>query len=161
MSGCILPVFNHPPQIAANTAMLDAISFGRLDGGFARAYLPYEFSAFEIDMDSSREKFQETISAVRTLWLEKNVTCNSNFFNFKQVNSFPKPTQLPHPPLWGAAVNSRQSFAWLGEQGFNLLVTPPLTGLNDITDKLDIYREEFSPNEEILIKLLTKINSRV
>ncbi len=114
MSGCILPVFNHPIQIAANTAMLDAISLGRLDVGFARAYLPYEFSAFEIDMDSSREKYQDTISAVKQLWLEKNVDYKSNFFNLNQVNSLPKPTQYPYPPLWGAAVNSRQSFAWLG-----------------------------------------------
>lgn len=147
MTGCILPVFHHPIKIAADTALLDAISQGRLDVGFARAYLPYEFSAFEIDMDSSREKFQQTIAAVKKLWTENNVSCNSAFFNFKEANSFPKPTQAIHPPLWGAAVNSRQSFAWLGEQGFNLLATPPLTQLDDLLEKLDIYREEFTPNE--------------
>ncbi|KTC87839.1 hypothetical protein Ldro_1458 [Legionella drozanskii LLAP-1] len=27
------------------------------------------------------------------------------------------------------------------------MVTPPLTGLSDLVDKLDIYREEFIPNE--------------
>mgnify|MGYP000355415651 CR=1 FL=1 len=147
MTGCILPVFHHPLQIAAHTAMLDALSGGRLDVGFARAYLPYEFSAFDVDMDRSHEKYQDTLSAVKQLWLEKNVTFHSNFFNFEQVNSLPKPTQKPYPPLWGAAVNSRQSFAWLGEQGFNLLVTPPLTGLEDLAVKLRIYREEFIPNE--------------
>lgn len=147
MTGCILPVFHHPVKIAADTALLDAISQGRLDVGFARAYLPYEFSAFEIDMDSSREKFQQTIAAVKKLWTENNVSCNSPFFNFKQANSYPKPTQHIHPPLWGAAVNSRQSFAWLGEQGFNLLATPPLSGLEDLLEKLAIYREEFIPDE--------------
>jgi alkanesulfonate monooxygenase SsuD/methylene tetrahydromethanopterin reductase-like flavin-dependent oxidoreductase (luciferase family) len=147
MTGCILPVFHHPLKIAADTSMLDAISQGRLDVGFARAYLPYEFSAFEIDMDSSREKFQETIATVKKLWTENNVSCKSNFYNFKNLNSFPKPTQPFHPPLWGAAVNARQSFAWLGEQGFNLLVTPPLTKMEDLIEKLDIYREAFSPNE--------------
>lgn len=147
MTGCILPVFHHPIQIAANTAMLDALSNGRLDIGFARAYLPYEFSAFEIDMDESREKYQDTISAVKKLWTETNVSIESKFFNFTKANSLPKPTQYPHPPLWGAAVNSRQSFAWLGEQGFNLLVTPPLTGLEDLIVKLDIYREAFIPND--------------
>ena len=147
MTGCILPVFHHPLQIAANSSMLDAISKGRLDVGFARAYLPYEFSAFEIDMDESRDKYQETIAAVKKLWTEKNVSVASKFFNFTKANSLPKPTQYPHPPLWGAAVNSRQSFAWLGEQGFNLLVTPPLTGLEDLEAKLDIYREAFTPND--------------
>src|SRR3990167_7852138 len=52
MTGCILPAFHHPIQIAAETALLDAISKGRLDVGFARAYLPYEFSAFGIDIDT-------------------------------------------------------------------------------------------------------------
>jgi len=47
MTGCILPVFHHPVKIAAKTAMLDAISDGRVDVGFARAYLPHEFSTFQ------------------------------------------------------------------------------------------------------------------
>lgn len=147
MTGCILPAFHHPIQIAAETAQLDAISMGRLDVGFARAYLPYEFSAFEIDMNTSRERYEQTISAVKTLWTEKNVSINSDFFRFSNVSSLPLTTQKPYPPIWGAAVNSRQSFAWLGEQGHNLLVTPPLTSLYDLTNKLKIYRESFVPNE--------------
>lgn len=147
MTGCILPVFHHPIQIAAKTAMLDAISNGRLDVGFARAYLPYEFEAFEIDMDNSREKFQDTIIAVKKLWVEDKTTCETPFFNFHNVRSLPAPTQLPHPPLWGAAVNSRQSFAWLGEHGFGLLATPPLSTFDELVNKIDIYRDSFVANE--------------
>ncbi len=147
MTGCILPAFHHPIQIAAETSLLDAISEGRLDVGFARAYLPYEFSAFGIDINTSRERFEQTISAVRKLWTEKNVTVDSDFFQLSNANSLPIPTQTPHPPIWGAAVNARQSFAWLGEQGFSLLVTPPITTLHDLVDKLEIYRESFIPNE--------------
>src|SRR3984885_9633962 len=33
----------HPPKPAGGVAMLDAISNGRLDVGFARAFLPHEF----------------------------------------------------------------------------------------------------------------------
>lgn len=146
MTGCILPVFHHPIQIAAETAMLDAISAGRLDVGFARAYLPYEFDAFGIDMDSSRLRFEETISAVKKLWTEEKIKISTPFFNIKEAQSFPKPTQTPHPPLWGAAVYSRQSFAWLGEQGFNLLVTPPLTSMNVLRENIQIYKESFVPN---------------
>jgi alkanesulfonate monooxygenase SsuD/methylene tetrahydromethanopterin reductase-like flavin-dependent oxidoreductase (luciferase family) len=146
MTGCILPAFHHPIQIAAKTAQLDAISNGRVDVGFARAYLPYEFSAFNIDMDESRSRYEETISATIQLWTQRNVTISSKFFNFKNVNSLPLPTQKYHPPIWGAAVNSRQSFAWLGEQGFGLLVTPSLTGLQELSNKIKIYRECFVPN---------------
>jgi alkanesulfonate monooxygenase SsuD/methylene tetrahydromethanopterin reductase-like flavin-dependent oxidoreductase (luciferase family) len=143
MTGCILPVFHHPVQIAAKTAMLDAISNGRLDVGFARAYLPHEFSTFKISMDGSRDIFEKTIEGVIRLWCKDNVSMLTDYFILNKATSLPKPVQTPHPPIWGAAVMSRQSFSWLGEQGFNLLVTPPLTGLSQLRDKIDIYLETF------------------
>jgi len=143
MTGCILPVFHHPVQIAAKTAMLDAISNGRLDVGFARAYLPHEFSTFKVSMDGSRDIFEKTIEAVIKLWTEENVSMDTDYFNIHQATSLPKPVQQPHPPIWGAAVMSRQSFSWLAEQGFNLLVTPPLDGLIHLRAKTDIYRDTY------------------
>ena len=147
MTGCLLPAFHHPIQIAAETAQVDAISCGRLEVGFARAYLPYEFNAFGIDMDTSRERFETAINAVRALWTTKHVSASNAYFSYDKINSLPLVTQIPHPPIWGAAVNARQSFAWLGENGFGLLVTPPLTSLNDLVAKLAIYREAFVPSE--------------
>src|SRR6185312_9074176 len=64
MTGCVLPAFHHPVQLAAHTAMLDALSGGRLDVGFARAWLPYEFQALGVPLDSSRDRFEATIRAV-------------------------------------------------------------------------------------------------
>lgn len=141
MTGCLLPVFHHPITLAAETAMVDAISGGRLDVGFARAYLPYEFDAFGISMDQSRERFCETIQAVKKLWLEDDVSITTPFFNFTHVNSLPKTVQTPHPPVWCAAVNSRQTFSWAAEQGFNLLVTPPPGPYDKLVDNLELYHE--------------------
>src|SRR5262249_33065659 len=39
VTGAVLPVFNHPFKLAGEIAMLDGISDGRLDVGFARAFL--------------------------------------------------------------------------------------------------------------------------
>src|SRR5439155_1004718 len=36
VTGAVLPVFNHPLKLAGQLTMLDAISGGRLDAGFAR-----------------------------------------------------------------------------------------------------------------------------
>lgn len=143
MTGCILPVFEHPVKIAAKTAMLDAISHGRLDVGFARAYLPHEFTAFDIPMDGSRERYEKTIEAVIQLWSQTHTTISNEFFNLDDVTSYPRPVQQPHPPVWGAAVMSRQSFSWLAEKGFNLLITPPLDGLSHLYDKIKVYLETF------------------
>src|SRR3954447_20396269 len=45
-TGAVLPALGHPLKIAAELALLDALCNGRLDAGFARAFLPHEFARF-------------------------------------------------------------------------------------------------------------------
>jgi alkanesulfonate monooxygenase SsuD/methylene tetrahydromethanopterin reductase-like flavin-dependent oxidoreductase (luciferase family) len=59
ITGAVLPVFNHPLKLAGEIGMLDAISGGRLDVGFARAFLPHEFRRFKISPDESVARFRE------------------------------------------------------------------------------------------------------
>lgn len=142
MTGCVLPVFHHPIQLAAEAAQLDAISGGRLDVGFARAYLPDEFDALGVPMDESTDRFRETIRAVRRIWTEEYVSERTAFFSYRDVTGLPRPTQLPHPPMWGAAVRTPESFSWLGEQGLGLLITP-LISPHEFRDHLGLYRDAF------------------
>lgn len=144
MTGCLLPVFHQPLQLASEIAMLDVLSHGRLDVGFARAYLPYEFEAFNIPLNESRERFTETIHAIEQLLSNLQVSYQSTYFQFDNISILPRPIQQSHPPIWCAAVNARQSFSWAGEQGYHLLVTPPLGDPADLIEKLAIYRECFS-----------------
>ncbi|MDN5765827.1 MAG: LLM class flavin-dependent oxidoreductase [Humibacillus sp.] len=145
MTGCMLPAFHHPIQIAAHAAMVDAISGGRLDCGFARAWLPYEFEAFGVSMDDSRELFESTIETVIRLWTEPEVTVDTPHFAFRGATSTPGITQRPHPPVWGAAIRSPQSFEWLARKGFGLLVSPPplRRDLWATRQLIDIYRSTF------------------
>ncbi|MBP0456598.1 LLM class flavin-dependent oxidoreductase [Streptomyces montanisoli] len=145
MTGAIQASFHHPLQIAAQAAMVDAISGGRLDVGFARAWLPYEFEAFGVPMDESRARFQATVNAVRRLWTEESVDEETPFFRFRRATSLPRPEQRPHPPVWVAAVRSRQSFTWIAEQGFGLLVTPPphQDALPGTREMVEVYLETF------------------
>lgn len=145
MTGGIQASFHHPIQLAAQAAQVDAMSHGRLDVGFARAFLPYEFEAFNVDMHKSRERFQATVSAVVRLWTEKGVTVDTPFFDFKDATSLPEPVQRPHPPVWICALMSESSFRWAGEQGFNLLMTAsPRPEVIDIAAKhVQMYRDVF------------------
>src|SRR6185437_8324553 len=64
VTGAVLPVFNNPLKLAGEIAMCDAIARGRLDVGFARAFLPHEFRKFGISMDESFARFSEGIEQV-------------------------------------------------------------------------------------------------
>ena len=57
VTGAVLPVFNNPLKLAGEIGMLDAISHGRLDVGFARAFLPHEFARFGVSLDESKARF--------------------------------------------------------------------------------------------------------
>ena len=52
VTGAVLPVFNHPLKVAGEIGMVDAMSNGRLECGFARAFLPHEFTRFGVPVDS-------------------------------------------------------------------------------------------------------------
>ena len=63
ITGAVLPAFNKPLKMAGEIGMLDGISNGRLEVGFARAFLPHEFAAFGVSLDESRRRFTEGLVA--------------------------------------------------------------------------------------------------
>src|ERR1700721_129542 len=102
--GPVLPAFNNPLKIAGELAMLDALCDGRLDIGFARAFLPHEFARFGVRLDESRARFDEGMEQVRLLLERENVTCDGRYHSFRNVPSLPRPTQQPRPPFYVAAL---------------------------------------------------------
>lgn len=139
VTGAVLPVFNHPLKLAGELAMLDAISNGRLDVGFARAFLPYEFRHFGVSMDESVARFEEGVEQIRALLEGEHVTSHGKFHRFEDVTSLPRPTQRPRPPFYIAAVGTPQSFERAGRLGYNLMAIPGVGSAP--TELIGIYRE--------------------
>ena len=99
LTGAVLPVFNHPLKIAGEIGMLDAISGGRLDCGFGRAFLPHEFQRFERSMNESRARFEEGMEAVRLLSEQENVTFEGQFLPVSQCDVTTPPDASPPSAL--------------------------------------------------------------
>ena len=98
ITGAVLPTFNNPLKLAGEIGMLDAISGGRSEVGFGRAFLPREFARFKESLDESRARFEEGVEQVRRLLEEENVTAEGKFHSFADVTSLPIPTQQPGLP---------------------------------------------------------------
>lgn len=139
VTGAVLPVFNNPLKLAGEIAMLDAISGGRLDVGFARAFLPHEFEKFGISLEESRERFTEGLAQVRLLLESDNASSQGKFHSFSNVTSLPRPTQKPRPPIWVATLSTPQSFKEAGERGDNLMVIP--IEASKMVELIGSYRE--------------------
>jgi alkanesulfonate monooxygenase SsuD/methylene tetrahydromethanopterin reductase-like flavin-dependent oxidoreductase (luciferase family) len=139
VTGAVLPAFNNPLKLAGELAMLDALCDGRLDIGFARAFLPHEFSRFGVKLDESRARFEEGVEQVRRLLEQENVTAEGRFHSFRNVTSLPRPTQIPRPPFYVAALSTRESFERAGAAGHGIMAIPMAGGA--MADLIGIYRD--------------------
>ena len=124
ITGAVLPIFNHPLKLAGEIGMLDAISGGRAEIGFARAFLPHEFARFNRPLDESRARFDEGLNQVKELLERENVSSEGKFHSYKNVTSLPRPTQKPRPPFWVAASSSDESFVYAGKAGHGIMIVP-------------------------------------
>lgn len=139
VTGAVLPVFNNPLKLAGEIGMLDAISGGRLDVGFARAFLPHEFRRFGISPNESVARFREGLEQVDLLLREENVTHNGQFHKIENTTSLPRPTQLPRPPFYVAALHTPDSFDFAGRMGYHVMGIP--LGAEKLRELIGIYRE--------------------
>ncbi len=139
--GAILPIFNNPLKVAGEIGMLDAISNGRMQPGFARAFLPHEFRRFGRSLDESRARFDEGLAQISRLLMEENVTEAGEFHAFENVTSLPRPTQKPRPPFWTATTSSPQSFENAGRLGYWIMSIP--RDAAQMRDLIGLYRENW------------------
>jgi alkanesulfonate monooxygenase SsuD/methylene tetrahydromethanopterin reductase-like flavin-dependent oxidoreductase (luciferase family) len=137
VTGAVLPVFNHPLKLAGEIGMLDAISGGRLDVGFARAFLPHEFRRFGVSPDESQARFREGLEQIELLLTQENVTHRGQFHSIVNTTSLPRPTQKPRPKFYIAAVQTEESFEFAGRSGYALMAIPFGQKIKSL---LEVYR---------------------
>ncbi len=124
VTGAVIPAFNNPLKLAAEIAMLDGICDGRLDVGFARAFIPAEFKHFGVPIDESVERYREAIEQIDLLLTKEDVSHYGTFHSFEHVTSLPRPTQQPRPKFMVAATVTPESFEFAGRNGYGLMVNP-------------------------------------
>ncbi len=139
VTGAVLPAFNNPLKLAGEIGMLDGISGGRLDVGFARAFLPHEFERLGVSLDESRRRFDEGVEQVRLLLENDKASHSGEFRSFDNVTSLPRPAQRPRPPFFVAAIGTPQSFAEAGRKGYGLMAIP--IDATRMAELFGIYRE--------------------
>ena len=139
VTGAVLPAFNNPLKLAGELAMLDALCDGRLDIGFARAFLPHEFARFGVKLDESRARFDEGMEQVRLLLEQENATHEGRFHSFRNLTSLPRPTQRPRPPFYVAALATRESFERAGAAGHGIMAIPMAGGA--MAELINVYRD--------------------
>jgi len=126
----LLPL-RHPLQAAAQVAVLDQLSGGRVILGVGRGFAPELFEAYRLRRSEKRELFAECLAGMRAAWAGEPVGGG--------VRLTPSPVQKPHPPVWVAAFGPK-ALAQAGTLGLPYLASP-LESLDTLADNYARHRE--------------------
>ncbi len=133
--------FHHPVRLAAQTALLDNLSHGRLIFGVGRgsAFNTYEYLGFGIPMEEAEERLAEAEDLIVKSWTADNLTFEGKFWNVKFPALRPLPYQKPHPPIVRACISEGSTVA-MAKIGRPILIGVQTS--EDTASRLTTYKAE-------------------
>ena len=138
-AGVALPL-NRPLNTAEQLAMVDNMCGGRLDIGVVRAFMESEYRVLQVDMDESRERFNEGVDIIRGTWANESFSYHGKHNHFDDVELRPRPIQSK-PRLVVGSVRTVESIQYAGRMGLDLMVIPYAVSIDKIKETIGIYRE--------------------
>ncbi|MEM7468557.1 MAG: LLM class flavin-dependent oxidoreductase [Pseudomonadota bacterium] len=92
-TGAVIVPWNQPLRVAEKIALLDELSNGRVIFGMGRGLSKKEYDQFGIDMDSSRERFDEAAPMILKALENGYIEGNGKFYPQPRAVIRPKPTR--------------------------------------------------------------------
>jgi alkanesulfonate monooxygenase SsuD/methylene tetrahydromethanopterin reductase-like flavin-dependent oxidoreductase (luciferase family) len=138
------PIANRgePVRIAEEMAMIDCISRGRLDVGFVRG-VPTEINPANSNPTMTNERLWEGIDLAMRAWTAHDGPFNyeGRFWHKRAVNIWPRPYQLPHPPVWITGSSDRDNVRKVAQHGFTFATF--LQPYENTRSLFDEYRKHY------------------
>ena len=106
MAVAVLPLY-HPVRMAEDCAMVDILSKGRFEPGFAVGWREEEFAAFGSDIHERAATTDEALEVMNRLWSGEPVTLHGRRFRLDGVQLMPPPVQRPRRGPGSGATDGR------------------------------------------------------
>jgi probable F420-dependent oxidoreductase len=108
MTGVCLLAQRDPVVTAKEVATLDHVSGGRMVFGVGYGWNVPEVEDHGVAYDQRREVVRERLELMRSLWTDDVSSAQGRHVTLSASRAWPKPLQLPHPPvLLGAGLGPR------------------------------------------------------
>jgi natural product biosynthesis luciferase-like monooxygenase protein len=135
----VLPLHS-PIEIAEQLAMVDLMSEGRVEFGIGRGFVEFDYDRLHVPREDSNERMREQLEVILKAWTGEPFSHKGRFYQYDNLQVWPKPEQNPHPPIWVSCSRTPSSFAWAGERGFNVL-TVAYHSVQNLIANTKIYRD--------------------
>lgn len=132
--------FHHPVKLAAQTALLDNLSHGRLIVGTGRGsgFNAFEYIGFGTTLEEGRSRLVEAEDLLVKAWTTKDLDYKGNYWTVAFPMLRPRPYQQPHPPLVRAC-QSEESLVDMAKIGRPVLI--PALHPEEVDRRLTLYRD--------------------
>ena len=139
-SGSVVLPLHHPIEVVEAWAMVDHLSGGRVDLGFASGWNPNDFVLAPDIFPELKRVWQDRIPMVRKLWRGETVRLPNGKGEEAEIRVYPKPVQ-EEVQVWVAISKSEESFRFAGAKGYNVLTMLQGIDLNELEKKIKLYRK--------------------
>ena len=113
-SVAVLPIHDMR-TFAGDVSTADILTEGRLELGVARGAFAWELDRLGSPIESSKEKFIESLAVLELLLSKENVSFKGKYYNFEPITIMPRPISDPVPIMIAAMdVNSIRDAASKG-----------------------------------------------
>jgi alkanesulfonate monooxygenase SsuD/methylene tetrahydromethanopterin reductase-like flavin-dependent oxidoreductase (luciferase family) len=117
--GNSIALYNPPIRVAEELAMLDVMSGGRIVAGFpVGTSMDTNFCYGQIPVEL-RDRYYEAHDLIMQAWTRDDVfPFNGKYTKLRYVNTWPKPLQKPHPPIWIPGGGSIETWEWVSRMDY-------------------------------------------
>jgi natural product biosynthesis luciferase-like monooxygenase protein len=136
---CVSPL-HHPVRIAEEWAVVDNLSNGRVGIAFASGWQPNDFILRPESHPRNKEVMLRQIDQVRRLWRGEKLAFRNPLGQEVAVETLPRPVQ-PELPFWITTAGNPETYREAGKQGANVLTHLLGQTVEELSEKIRIYRE--------------------
>jgi natural product biosynthesis luciferase-like monooxygenase protein len=138
-SGSVVLPLHHPIEVVEAWSMVDNLSNGRVDLGFASGWNPDDFILSPETYSELRQVWHDRIPIVQRLWRGEKIAFRNGRGELSEVRAYPAPVQK-EVDVWLVVSKSDESFVYAGQKGYNVLTMLQGIDLDQLGDKIRLYR---------------------
>ncbi len=135
----VLPMHN-PVRVAEEWSVIDNLSDGRVDIGFAAGWNPNDFVLAPENYANRTEILFSSMQTVKKLWRGESICLPNGVGKQANIRIYPLPIQS-ELPVWTTCTGGKERFIEAGAAGTNILTALLFQSIEELAEKVSIYRE--------------------
>ena len=123
---------------AGEVVQADILTEGRTVFGVGRGAFAYETARMGVPLETTREKFDESLDVLIALLTEEEVSWDGKYYKFAPMTVMPRPMTRPMPPIM-MAVLVPEAIYHCTKRGFHIQTSPLKGDFHHMMDQVDAF----------------------